>query len=112
MNNIFSHHDMNRNLLSITKMQLDQRGNHTWNYKKGIKNYLEVENYIQEYQTIQSKKTLSKVLGADELSCDMPNVRFRLLQELSSYLSVLICYKYLFFGSLVAEIFGKFRMIS
>lgn len=46
------------------------------------------------------------------MSCDTPLTRSRLLYELSGYLSVLISYKYLFFGSLVAEIFGKFRMIS
>lgn len=72
MNNIYSRTDLNRNLLSITKMQLDAKGSHTWNYKKGIKSFLEIESYIREYRTIQSKSTLSKLLGADELGCDTP----------------------------------------
>jgi hypothetical protein len=81
----------------------------SWNYKEGINNYLEIDNYIKLYSIINSRRKLQIILSIEEM--DFQNEEFIAKQciQLSFVLVELITLKFFFYSNYMSLIFSRLR---
>jgi hypothetical protein len=77
-----------------------------------ISAFIEIEDYIQKYKIVASKKALMKMLHLDELNWRGSKIWFEYQIQLSRLLNQLIMYRLFFYSAFVRVISNRFRQIS
>jgi hypothetical protein len=77
-----------------------------------ISAFIEIEDYIQKYKIVASKKALMKMLHLDELNWRGSKIWFEYQIQLSRLLNQLIMYRLFFYSAFVKVISDRFRQIS